>query len=231
MSTSAVAIDYRNLPEPDLVRRAQAGERDAFRFIMQRCNQRLFRVARSILQDETEAEDALQDAYLLAFRKLESFRGDSSLLTWLTRITINEARGRLRRRRNTVGLEILDATPPQQAQVIMFPTVTSLPDPEGAAAQAEMRRLIERALDALPEPFRLVFIMREVEDCSIEETAASLALKPETVKTRLHRARRLLRKALDEELRAPIRESFPFLGSRCEGLTERVLRRLASNER
>jgi RNA polymerase sigma-70 factor (ECF subfamily) len=230
MTTAAAARDLRKLPDPELVRLALNRDPEAFRAIMQRCNQRLFRVARSILRDDSEAEDVLQDAYLLAFRKLDSFRGDSTLLTWLTRITINEARARLRRRRNSVGLDVLDATPREEAQVIMFPTVSSLPDPEAAAVQAQMRRLIERSVDALPEPFRLVFIMREVEECSIEETAASLNLKPETVKTRLHRARRLLRKALDQELRAPIQESFPFLGSRCEGLTERVLHRLERSE-
>ncbi len=219
------ASDYAALPEGELVRLARAGQRAAFAAIMQRCNQRLFRVARSVLRDEVEAEDVLQDAYINAFRKLDSFRGDSSLLTWLTTITLNEARARLRRRRESVSLDS-EPAPQEESRVIMFPTAAGM-DPESSAARAQMRRLLERAIDALPEPFRLVFVMREIEECSIEETAAQLGIKPETVKTRLHRARRLMREAVDQEMARSLRESFPFLGARCARLTENVLQRLA----
>jgi RNA polymerase sigma factor (sigma-70 family) len=218
--------DYAALPEAELLHLARAGERNAFGAIMQRSNQRLFRVARSVLRDDAEAEDALQEAYINAFRKLDSFRGDSSLITWLTRITLNEARGRLRRRRETVPFDPSDEAQQEETRVILFPTTAALPDPEASAAHAQMRRVLERAIDGLPEAFRLVFVMREIEECSVEETAAQLALRPETVKTRLHRARRLLRDALDQEMARSLRESFPFLGPRCARLTETVLARL-----
>ncbi len=220
-------IDYDGLAEAELVALAQAGRRDGFRVIMQRCNQRLFRVARAVVRDDVEAEDVLQEAYARAFAKFDSFRGEAGVLTWLTRIVINEARGRLRRRRPTVGVEQLEAAQGSGGEVIMFPTSPAVQNPEADAARAQIRRLLEQAVDDLPEAFRTVFILRDVDDCSIEETAAALAIRPETVKTRLHRARRLMRKALDEKLAATMAEAFPFLGARCQRITDAVLARLA----
>jgi RNA polymerase sigma-70 factor (ECF subfamily) len=212
--------------ESALVARARNGDGDAFRTIMRSCNQRLFRIARSILRDDGEAEDAVQETYLRAFQKLGEFRGDSSILTWLTRIALNEARGRLRRRHPTVELDAMDAAQQETGRILMFPSSHGPTDPERDASRAEARRLLERAVDDLPEPFRVVFILREVDERSIEETAALLEIRPETVKTRLHRARRLLRRALDEKLASAVTEAFPFLGLRCERITERVLARL-----
>jgi RNA polymerase sigma-70 factor (ECF subfamily) len=194
---------------------------------MTRSNQRLFRVARGVTRDESEAEDVLQEAYTRAFAKLETFRGESSLLTWLTRITLNEARGRLRKRRNTIDLDRLEAALQKGAQVIAFPPAAGSDNPEADAGRAQVRRLIEHAVDDLPDAFRMVFIMRDVEECSIEETAANLAIKPETVKTRLFRARRMLRRSLDEQLSSTMADAFPFLGARCQRITDRVLARMA----
>jgi RNA polymerase sigma-70 factor (ECF subfamily) len=215
------ATNYAALPEPELVRRAKAGERDAFAAIMQRCNQRLFRVARGIVRDDAEAEDVVQEAYVRAFSRLADFRGEAAILTWLTRIAINEARERLRRRRPTVGIDTLE----QGAQVILFPNAAA--NPEQDAARAEIRRLLEEAVDELPDHFRLVFLLREVEGCSTEETSQTLGVQPATVKTRLHRAKALLKKALDEKLASTVTEAFPFLGARCERITGQVLARLA----
>ncbi|HJS79045.1 MAG TPA: RNA polymerase sigma factor [Vitreimonas sp.] len=222
---------HDGLGEAELVRLAQAGERDAFRVIMQRGNQRLFRIARSVVRDEAEAEDVVQEAYVRAFAAIGGFRGEAGVMTWLTRITLNEARGRLRRRRPMVGLGELEAKEKEGAKVIRFPLSMAADNPEADAARAQIRQLIERAVDELPESFRLVFIMREIEECSVEETAASLELKPETVKTRLHRARRLLRKALEARLATTLTGAFPFLGARCERITTAVLERLAAGGR
>jgi RNA polymerase sigma-70 factor (ECF subfamily) len=161
-----------------------------------------------------------------AFTKLAEFRGEASIYTWLTRIVINEARGRLRKRRDTVELDALEAAQGHGGAVVLFPTVMGPEDPERDAARAEMRRLLERAVDDLPEPFRVVFILREIEGASIAETAEVLGVKPETVKTRLHRARRMLRAALDAQLASALTGAFPFLGARCERITQAVLGRL-----
>jgi RNA polymerase sigma-70 factor (ECF subfamily) len=220
------AHDYLGLPEPELVGFARGGDREAFRAIMTRCNQRLFRVARAVVRDEAEAEDVLQEAYTRAFAAIGDFRGEAGVATWLTRIVLNEAHGRLRRRRPTVDLEALEMAQDEGGQVLNFPNMTKSGDPEADAARAQIRRLLERAVDELPEPFRLVFILREVEELSVEETAIHLNLKVETVKTRLHRARRRLREALDAQLADVMVGAYPFLGARCARITEAVLKRL-----
>ena len=218
--------DYASMEEAQLVSLARAGERDAFRAIMQRGNQRLFRIARGVMRDDSEAEDVVQESYARAFTNLQAFRGDSSIFTWLTRITLNEAKSRLRKRRLTVGLEEVEAVQNRGAHVIMFPSADPAASPEAEAARMQVRRLLESAIDNLPMDFRLVFIMRDVEECSIAETAAALGVREETVKTRLHRARRLLRTVLIERLAPTTSEAFLFLGARCARITERVLERL-----
>ncbi len=217
---------YASMAETDLVRRARAGERGAFRAIMQRGNQRLFRVARGIMRDESEAEDVLQEAYVRAFAGLTQFRGDASIFTWLTRIVVNEANGRLRKRRKEVGIEEVEAVQNMGAHVIMFPNTDASANPEEDVARKQVRSVIERAVDELPDDFRTVFILRDIEDCSIAETAAALDIREETVKTRLHRARRQLRAALSTSFAATLGDVFPFLGPRCERITEAVLARL-----
>jgi RNA polymerase sigma-70 factor (ECF subfamily) len=217
-------LDPESLDEPALVALARTGDGDAFRVLMQRGNQRLFRVARGVVPDDAEAEDVLQESWVRAFAALDSFRGESGIMTWLTRIVLNEAKGRLRRR-PTVDLDYLDRLQ-DGVTVITFPTSPVSEDPEGEAARAGIRRLLEQAVDDLPEAFRMVFILRDIEGCSIEETAADLDLNPATVKTRLHRARNLLREALDAKLSGVLVGAFPFLGARCGRITERVIFRL-----
>jgi len=228
MSALALLSVAEDIAETQLVALACTGHPGAFRVIMQRSNQQLFRVARGILTNEAEAEDAVQEAYMRAFAKLDTFRGEANLLTWLTRITINEARGRLRRRRTTVDLDQLDLAA-ADGRIVAFPSPRAT-SPETDFASTQMRQIIEHAIDQLPEAFRLVFVMRDVHECSIEETATALGLKPETVKTRLHRARRLLRGALNTRLAGAIQEAFPFLGDRCEQITSRVLDRLEAQQ-
>ncbi len=213
------ALDYQGMDEAELVAHTKSGDREAFRAIMQRYNQRLVRVARAVLRNDDEAEDALQDAYLHAFQGIASFRGEAGLSTWLTAITLNEARSRLRKQRPTVDFNSMD-----ESQVIAFPGTAS--DPESEAARSQIRGLLEKAIDALPEEFRVVFILREVEGCSVEETAAQLDLNPQTVKTRHFRARRALRKELEQELLTGVAGVFPFLGPRCARITEQVLARM-----
>jgi RNA polymerase sigma-70 factor, ECF subfamily len=211
--------------EMSLVRRAREGDERAFRTIMERHNRRLYRVARAMLKDDSEAEDAVQEAYVRAFAALADFRGEASLATWLTRITVNEALGRKRKQRPTIELEALEALQERTAQIIHFPNMTDS-DPERSAAQHEIRRMLEASIDQLPEAFRTVFVMRDVEEFSIDETATLLGIRPETVKTRLHRARRMLREGLDQQLVATLKDTFPFAGARCNRITESVLARL-----
>jgi RNA polymerase sigma-70 factor (ECF subfamily) len=213
--------------DSELVILARRGEAAAFREIMRRNNRHLFRAARGVLRDDLEAEDVVQEAYVRAFQGLAGFRGDASLSTWLTRIALNEALGRLRRRRTTVDLAAVEvAQEGGGARILMFPTAQAGGDPEGAAARREIRRLLEEAIDELPEAFRLVLVARDVDGMSVEETAQILGVRPETVRTRLHRARRLLRAALDQRLGDTLHEAFPFDGARCARMTEAVLARL-----
>jgi RNA polymerase sigma-70 factor, ECF subfamily len=211
-------------PDQELVRLTCAGNGAAFAAIMTRYNRQLYRTARGILRDDAEAEDALQEAYLRAYRALSNFQGGSGLSTWLTRIVINEALGRVRRRRGTACMAEMDQGL-LQANVLLFPGTAGV-DPETAAARGEVRRLLERAIDDLPENFRLVFACRDMDGLSIDETAAALSIRPETVKTRLHRARRHLRASLQATLLGVLDDTFPFGGARCAKTTQAVLRRL-----
>lgn len=215
----------RSDDDAELVRRAAAREGAAFRTIMERHNRRLYRIARSIVQNDSEAEDVVQEVYLNAFTHLDGFRGESSFATWLARITMNEALGRLRRERAAADLGNLEAGR-LEAQVIQFPQTTSSGDPERTMAQREILRLVERATDNLPEIFRTVFMARVIEGRGVEETAALLSIPPETVKTRLHRARRLVREQLDKQVGPVLMDAFPFAGRRCECLTDAVMQRL-----
>jgi RNA polymerase sigma-70 factor (ECF subfamily) len=191
---------------------------------MRRNNRRLFRAARGIIGTDWEAEEVVQDAYVRAFRALGTFRQEAALSTWLTRIVINEARGRLRGRREMLPLTALDDT--TMGEIIQFPSGAQNTDPERQTAIREIRILLEGAIDALPAPFREVFILRQVEGLSTEETAHVLSIEPETVKTRLHRARTRLRGALQAQLAPVLTDAFPFEGERCQQLTRNVLHRL-----
>jgi RNA polymerase sigma-70 factor, ECF subfamily len=224
------ALELSGLGERELVALARRGEPAAFGESMRRHNRRLFRAARNVLGDDAEAEDAVQEAYLRAFRDLDGFRGEASLSTWLTRIALNET---LERGRPAVDLVDAAARQYGGARVLVFPTVAAHDggsDPEGASARRQVRRLLEEAIDALPEPFRLVLVARNVDGISVEEAAEALGLRPETVRTRLHRVRRSLRGALEERLGDALRGAFPFEGARCAWLAEAVLARLEARD-
>jgi RNA polymerase sigma-70 factor (ECF subfamily) len=212
--------------EFDLVRRAAQGEERAVRIIMQTHNRRLYRVARSIVRDGAEAEDVLQEAYLNAFQSLAGFRGDASLATWLTRIVLNEALQRVRRHTDTPASQV--ELPSQWAShVIPFPVNgIAAADPERAMAQRQLFQLVERAIDELPQDFRTVLVARIVEGMSVDETAALLGIRPETVRSRLHRARRTLRVTLADQIGPLFSDVFPFDGQRCERITNAVVARL-----
>ena len=205
--------------DAELLALMRRGEPAAFAALMRQNNRRLYRLARSIVRDESEAEDVVQETYVRALAHLDEFRGEASLTTWLARIAANEALGRMRRRRPTVDLA-------QAENVVALPGVGAMVNPENVAARREIRHIIERAVDALPANFRTVFMLRAVEQMSIDETASLLGIPAETVKTRFHRANRQLRQALSDEFASILDDAFPFAGARCDALMGRVLARL-----
>jgi RNA polymerase sigma-70 factor, ECF subfamily len=213
--------------EGELIARAGRKEEAAVRTIIQRYNRRLFRIARSIVRDDSEAEDVVQEAYVRAFSKLAEFRGESSLCTWLSRIVMNEALGRLRRQSSApirISLESLEPG----GKVIPFPLASKQPDPEQTMAQNEIRLILERTIDDLPERYRIVLMARVIEGMSVAETAELLGLRPQTVKTRLHRAKRFLRTSLEEQIGPALSDTFPFDGMRCQRMADLVVRRLSA---
>lgn len=216
-SISATSTDQ------ELVALTLAGRSEAFAAIIRRNNQRLFRLARSIVKDDSEAEDILQDSYIRAYVGLVDFRGEARLATWLGRIVTNEALGRLRRSRSRPEHEPLE-TVVEDSKVLPF---TRLPNgPEQNAVNAELRRLLEAEIDRLPNAFRVTFMLREVEQLSVEEVAELLDIPPATVKTRCYRAKLLLREALSEQLDTVLGETFVFLGDRCDRMVARVMQAL-----
>ena len=211
----------------ELLRLARDGDPAAFRILIRRHDRYLYRIARSVLLDDHEAEDVVQETYVRAFTRLVDFRGDASLSTWLTRIALNEALQRRRRRRRTVHLDVIDAARDRaDMQIDRSPMIAPDQDPERATAQHQIRRFLERAIDDLPEAFRTVFVMRDIEEASTEETATVLGIRQQTVKTRLHRARRMLRAALGEHIGAALKDAFPFDRPRCDRLVKKVLDQL-----
>jgi RNA polymerase sigma-70 factor (ECF subfamily) len=200
------------------------GDHAAFEALMRRHNSRLFRVARAILRNDAAAEDALQDAYLDAYRHSDSFRGDAPARTWLTRLVINQALMRLRRqKRDRVVVPFSDRSTsepdPGEAQVADEKSES----PDEAVLRAEMRRMLERRIDELPVAFRTVFVMREIEDMTVEETAECLSIPSSTVRTRLFRARALLRDALERDMDVAAGGIFGFAGDRCDRIVAKVL--------
>lgn len=215
--------------DEELVRLAREGGEYAVRLLVQRHNRRLFRVARAVVRDDAEAEDVVQETYVRAFTALDRFRGGAQFSTWLTRIALNEALGRLRRRRPTQEIGEVEAAGGLRAEgVIMFPSSMTPPSGDSELARKEIRQFLEQAVDELPEPFRLVFVLRDIEELSVEETAQQLSLKPETVKTRLHRARKQMRATIEKRLSPSFCALFPFDGERCAHMADRVVERLAS---
>jgi RNA polymerase sigma-70 factor (ECF subfamily) len=215
------------LSDHDLVERVRAGDAAAFELIMRRHNRRLFRLARSVLRNSAEAEDVVQETYVRAFAKLDDFIGPDGFPAWLARIAYNEALGRVRGWDRVVSLHDYVSDGDGDADVRRIETMTSRqPDPERLSGNGELRRLLEDAIDALPDDFRAVFVLRAVEGMSIAETAAALAIRPETVKTRFHRARQRLQAALGARFDALMPAAFEFGGARCDRIVAAVLARL-----
>lgn len=207
-----------------LAQRVAAGEAGAFERIMRKNNRMLFRAARAILHDDTEAEDCLQQAYLLAYRAMGKFSGQSRLSTWLARIVINEAIARSRaiaRRGAMVPIDGADGPDTPHLQL-----ASGTAGPEEETMRAEMRKLIEQRIDALPEPFRVVFVLRGVEEMSVEETATVLGIPEATVRSRFFRARGLLRESLAREVDLSVNDAFAFDGARCDRMVAAVMKRL-----
>ena len=222
----AAAPNPSSLDDDTLLQRIRAGDRDAFTDLMRRYNRRLYRVARSVLRDDAEAEDALQDAYLQAYRALPAFRGESALGTWLTRIVVNAALMRQRKTGRLADVIELGADFGADDAAVPRDRLDEPAQPELAALRAQTRRLIETGIDKLPAAFRTVFVLRAVEELTVEETAATLDIPAATVRTRYFRARAMLREALAREIDFAIEDAFGFDGARCDRIVEAVRRRL-----
>jgi RNA polymerase sigma-70 factor, ECF subfamily len=228
LSPASEPIQASMLSDAELATRAHHGDGSAFELIMRRYNRRLFRLARSLLRDDAEAEDVPQEAYLRAYTRLGELVDRQALAAWLARIIVNEALRRLRATARVISLEEFRAAKAgtdDEDDMDCGPASDQL-DPERLAASGELRRLLEVAVDTLPEEFRTVFVLREVEGLSTAETAAYLTIRPETVKTRLHRARRQLQEVLSVQLLAASPSLLEFQGQRCDRIVSRVLGQL-----
>ena len=227
MHNSQARPDYEALTDLELAACLKARDPAAVRLVTTRNNQRLYRTAWSILRNPAEAEDAVQDAYIKAIGAIDRFAGRASLSTWLTRIVINEAlsrrRANERRARRLADGSILVM---EDYRDKLMGGAAARPSPEAALARRQVARVLETAIAGLPETFRVVFVLRAIEGLSVDETAEALDVLPETVKTRLLRARRRLQQALDPELRTVFDETLAFAGVDCAAMTAAVIRRL-----
>ncbi len=203
--------------DESVIARVVAGDTAAFEVLMRRHNRRVFRATRAILRSDEEAEDAMQEAYVSAFAHLRDFGGRSRFSTWLVRIAVYEALRRLRRGKRLTSLE--------DAELEEDPMAATR-SPEGAASDVEVRALLETAIDTLPVGFRTVFVMRVVEEMSVDETAEALDIPAETVRTRLHRARAILRETLEKKLESSAPQAFEFHLVRCDRVAHAVLARI-----
>jgi len=220
--TADTPLPLEGSSDEELARRVAAGETALFEILMRRYNQRLFRVARAIVRDDAEAEDVMQQAYVNAYSHLGQFAGRARFSTWLTRIAVNEALARLRRRGR---FDEVDAVPDWEERV-MDRIAVPRPNPEQQALHGELRAVLEAAFEAIPQSYRTVFVLREVEGLSTAEAAECLSLGEDAVKTRLFRARAMLRKELLERAGVASAELFPFHLSRCDRVVSGVLARL-----
>ncbi|PYQ82595.1 MAG: RNA polymerase sigma factor [Acidobacteria bacterium] len=200
------------MTDAEIVERVRAGETALFEILMRRHNQRIYRVARAVIKDEADTEDVMQQAYINAFTHLSQFQDRSQFSTWLTRITVHEALARRRKWK-----------PEETSEDVMETLTSPQPDPERQAYAAELRRVLEAAVDSLPETYRLVFMLRDIEGLSTSETAAGLELGDEAVKTRLHRARAMVRSAITERIGASTAEAFAFQAPRCDRVVAAVM--------
>jgi RNA polymerase sigma-70 factor, ECF subfamily len=220
-------LDVRGSRDSELLQLARQGDAAAFDTLIRRYDKHLYRIARSVLPDDHEAEDIVQETYIRAFTGLRGFRGAASLRTWLTRIVLNEANRRRRRHPPMLDLDELHAAQERNRRPAHSASLTARErDPEQSAAYSQIRTMLEKAIDHLPVTFRVVFVMREVEEISTRDTAKALGIREETVKTRLHRARALMRDELGEQLASALKDVFPFEKPRCDALVQRLLRQL-----
>ncbi len=213
------------IEDRSLAARIAHGDHAAFEQLMRRYNRRLYRLARAALRDESEAKDALQDAYLRVFRSIGQFRGEAALSTWLSRLVLNECHARLRR--STRRENIIPFVSVESSMEVIAPAAEPTEAPDHLTARAQLRRVLEQQVEQLPEAFRVVFVLRSIEELSVEETAATLSIPAETVRSRHFRAKGLLREALAREIDLAQGDIFEFGGAACERLTASVLARLA----
>jgi len=227
MQPATVAMVYGKLSDPELAQRIASGDKDAFELLMRRHNQILYRTARSILKDDAEAEDAAQEAWLLAYRAIGNFRGDAKLSTWLVRIVVNEAISRRRKRSRGAEVIQLNGETQEDREAVEENVNQTLPEqPEHAARRAQTRRLLEAKIDELPDAFRTVFVLRALEELSVEEAAVALGIPEATVRSRFFRARGLLREALSKEIDLAYGDAFAFAGARCDRIVAGVMAKL-----
>jgi RNA polymerase sigma-70 factor (ECF subfamily) len=220
MTIQAMRRAAEHLTDTELIEAVREGDLRALEALMRRHNRVLYRTARAILGDDAEAEDAVQEAYLRAYRAFCGFRGEAKLSTWLVRIVANEALMRRRRRARTAAVVPMDAAAPSEEWNALM---SDRPGPEQDASRAEMRRIIEARIDALPESYRAVFVLRALEELTVEETASVLEIPEATVRTRFFRARALLREGLAREVDRGLEEAFGFAGERCDRIVANVL--------
>jgi RNA polymerase sigma-70 factor (ECF subfamily) len=228
MHPSKIAAIDDKTPDSELVRRVASKDHEAFRVLMRRHNQMLYRAARSILKNEAEAEDAVQEAYMQAYRAMGTFRGDAKISTWLVRIVVNESITRLHkhaRRAEIIRLDGEESQPDLQSSEDSM-NESSPEQPERAAVRSETRRLLETKIDELPDVFRAVFVLRGVEEMSVEDAAIALDIPEATVRTRFFRARGLLRESLSREIDLAHGDAFSFAGARCDRIIANVMARL-----
>lgn len=214
--------DLLELSDEEVVRRVLEGETALFELIMRRYNQRLYRVSRSILQEDGEAEDVMQDAYVRAYEHLYQFAGKAAFATWLTRIAIHEALARKKRRGRTEELDAWQAIEGDSMLILK----SSHPDPEQETSELQARKFLEDAIQALPEMYRVVVVLREVEEMDVAATAEALGVSEAVVKTRLHRAHAMLRRELHSRARGRITDLYAFHATRCDRVVKAVFDRI-----
>src|SRR4051794_19691173 len=217
----AVLQESLSVPDAEVVERVRAGEKGLYEILMRRHNQRLFRTIRAVVTDDVEAEDVLQETWVRAFEHLDQFAGRASFATWATRIAYHEALARARSSKRW--------TPVEDPEGQIMPEVNrrqSSESPEAQAIRGQLGRMLQSAVDALPPTYRTVFMLREVEQLSTLETAESLGISEEAVKTRLHRSRALLRRELQDQIGPAVAESYAFMGARCDRTVARVFERI-----
>jgi RNA polymerase sigma-70 factor (ECF subfamily) len=222
VSPAEVATSQEPLSDEEVVTRVLAGEIGLFEIVMRRHNQRLYRVARAILRNDGEAEDVMQDAYVRAYEHLDQFAGRAKFSTWLTRIAVHEALVRQHRGNRYQELEPM----PEREGDPMERFASLAPDPEQQASNSEIRRLLEEAVESLPDTYRTIFMLRDVEDMSTTDAAEVLEITEDNVKVRLHRARALLRKSLYERAGMETKETFTFHAVRCDRVVKNVFERI-----